>query len=83
MFELNEIILAFTSYEKTRGTDLDWLAPISDDAFLDKYDRLTKKQKKTFQDRLEQARQEVISAEDPEELPAYHAQLEEIFSEFL
>ena len=83
MFAHNDIVLAHETYCAAQKSGDDWLFLISDDDFLEKYDRLTKKMKKTFQNRLEQARQEVIPADAPDDLPVYHAQLDEIFADFL
>lgn len=83
MFELNDIILAYETYKAAAENDFEWLYLMTDDGFLEKYDRLSKKKKSSFEDRLSQALHEVIPVEEPEDIPCYHDQLSEIFADFL
>lgn len=83
MFTLNDVILAHAAYETTKGTEFAWLDTISEDDFLTKYDKLTKKQRAAFEACLERACCEAPSVEEPDDRPAYHEKMAEIFTDFL
>ena len=83
MFTLNDVILAYETHVESYKINQNWIYISSDDELLEKYDKLSKKQKLHFNDCLETARQTVIPADDPEDLEFYYEQLEDIFRDFL
>lgn len=91
-FDTNDFVYAYIIMQESDNDIAKFEYYCTEDAFLEKYDKLSKKQKKHFFELLEQAMEtiepvgETVDYPDPEDqlddLRRFHDQLDALFYEF-